>query len=103
MTTNTAGRRSFLKHAGLLGSAATISGFPKAAMALADPKPVRDEVLQAPAPSASKPEHHIKFGICGMSHDHIYGMSAAIERGGELVVAGPTRTTRSPPSNSASR
>jgi predicted dehydrogenase len=88
MTTNSAGRRSFLKRAGLLGSAATISGFPRAAMALADPKPVREEVLQAPAAAEKKPEHHIKFGICGMSHDHIYGMTGAVQRGGgELVIA----------------
>jgi predicted dehydrogenase len=46
--------------------------------------PVRSEVLQ-PAP-AQKPKHHIRFGVCGISHDHILGMVAAIQRGGgELV------------------
>jgi len=33
-----------------------------------------------------KPTHHIRFGVCGMSHDHIHGMIGAIQRGGgELV------------------
>ena len=35
-----------------------------------------------------KPEHSIRFAVCGMSHDHIYGMVGAIQRGGgELVAA----------------
>ena len=34
------------------------------------------------------PQYHIKFAVCGMSHDHIYGMIGAIQRGGgELVAA----------------
>jgi predicted dehydrogenase len=87
--TKTGGRRSFLKHAGLMGSAATMGGFPHTAMAFGgEAGRVREEVLQAPATLQEKPKHHIKFGICGMSHDHIHGMSAAIQRGGgELVVA----------------
>ncbi len=44
------------------------------------------EVLQ-PGPEV-KPKHSIRFGVCGMSHDHIHGMIKAIERGGgELVAA----------------
>jgi len=40
-----------------------------------------------PSPQ-SKPEHSIRFAVCGMSHDHIYGMVGAIQRGGgELVAA----------------
>jgi predicted dehydrogenase len=35
-----------------------------------------------------KPQHSIRFAVCGMSHDHIYGMVGAIQRGGgELVAA----------------
>jgi predicted dehydrogenase len=35
-----------------------------------------------------KPKHSIKFAVCGISHDHIYGMIGAIQRGGgELVAA----------------
>ena len=32
------------------------------------------------------PTHHIRFAVCGISHDHIHGMIGAIQRGGgELV------------------
>ncbi len=41
-----------------------------------------------PRPPESKPQHSIRFAVCGMSHDHIYGMVGAIQRGGgELVAA----------------
>jgi predicted dehydrogenase len=51
---------------------------------------VEDAVVpaQAPAESAAAPKYHIKFAVCGMSHDHIYGMIGAVQRGGgELVAA----------------
>ncbi len=33
-------------------------------------------------------KHHIKFAVCGMSHDHVNGMIGAVQRGGgELVAA----------------
>src|SRR5437868_1622158 len=39
-----------------------------------------------PAAPEEKPKHHIRFGVCGISHDHIHGMIGAIVRGGgELV------------------
>jgi predicted dehydrogenase len=37
-----------------------------------------------PLPAASRP---VKFAVCGMSHDHIYGMVGAIQRGGGVLVA----------------
>jgi predicted dehydrogenase len=41
-----------------------------------------------PAQAEEAPKYHIKFAVCGMSHDHIYGMIGAIQRGGgELVAA----------------
>ena len=41
-----------------------------------------------PRQEPTKPEHSIRFAVCGMSHDHIYGMVGAIQRGGgELVAA----------------
>ena len=84
----TGGRRNFLKHAGLAGSAATVGAFPGLMASPAYAGAVREEVLRAPAQAEAAPKHHIRFGVCGMSHDHIYGMSGAIERGGgELVVA----------------
>jgi len=48
--------------------------------------PVEDAVIRAQDDEA--PKFHIKFAVCGMSHDHIYGMVGAIQRGGgELVAA----------------
>ncbi|HEY4077227.1 MAG TPA: Gfo/Idh/MocA family oxidoreductase [Rhizomicrobium sp.] len=68
-----AGRRDFLLAAGV------------AAMAFA-PGDVQAETLP-PAPT-EKPKHHIRFAVCGISHDHIHGMIAAIRRGGGELVAG---------------
>ncbi len=42
----------------------------------------------APVQADEAPKYHIKFAVCGMSHDHIYGMIGAVQRGGgELVAA----------------
>lgn len=47
---------------------------------------IEDAVL--PVQAEESPKYHIKFAVCGMSHDHIYGMAGAIQRGGgELVAA----------------
>jgi predicted dehydrogenase len=88
MISGFAGRRDFLKQAGL-GSVAMMTGLPETAIALAsEPGRVIETVLQAPASAEEAPRNHIKFAVCGMSHDHIYGMIAAIQRGGgELVAA----------------
>ena len=87
MKRESTGRRDFLKAAGLMGSAAVMSAFPAGAMELGgEVGRVREEMPQAPAQAAAK--YHIKFGVCGMSHDHVYGMIGAVERGGgELVCA----------------
>jgi predicted dehydrogenase len=34
-----------------------------------------------------KPRHHIRFAVCGISHDHVHGMIGAIQRGGGELVA----------------
>jgi predicted dehydrogenase len=84
------GRRDFLKRAGAIGSMAmgsVMAGLPQGAFALAStPGAIREESL---APQEQEPpKYHIKFGVCGMSHDHIYGMVGAMQRGGgELVSA----------------
>ena len=67
-------RREILEAA---GSAALM------AMAIA-PASAQTETL---APAAQEaPKHHIRFGVCGVSHDHIHGMIGAVQRGGgELV------------------
>jgi predicted dehydrogenase len=77
-------RRDFLMHA---GSIAMVAGLSQGATAFASGTAgVIEDVLQ---PEQSEPpKHHIKFAVCGMSHDHIYGMVGAIQRGGgELVAA----------------
>jgi len=72
-------RREFLMQLGL-GSAAMLAGVAAApADAVAETLP--------PTPQ-EKPKHHIRFGVCGISHDHIHSMIGAIQRGGgELVSA----------------
>ena len=66
-------RRDFLLAAGL-GSAA---------LALAAGE-VKAEVL--PPVKEAPPQHHIKFAVCGISHDHVYSMIGAIQRGGGEMV-----------------
>ena len=80
-------RRDFLRNAGTLGSISLISGLPANAAAFAAiPTTIVEDAVQEQ--SAEPPQHHIKFAVCGMSHDHIYGMVGAIQRGGgELVAA----------------
>jgi len=94
MTSGSAGRREFLRRAGLFGSAAIVAGVPEGAMALVGMKGdglsggSAVERVALPAQQAEAPQYHIKFGVCGVSHDHIYGMIGAVERGGgELAVA----------------
>ncbi len=71
MDSKATGRRSFLKQAGLMGSMAMIAGLPEVAMA-GGAGSIREETLAAQEPEP--PKYHIKFAVCGMSHDHIYGM-----------------------------
>jgi len=40
-----------------------------------------------PALPVEKPRHHIRFAVCGVSHDHIHGMIGAVTRGGGELVA----------------
>jgi predicted dehydrogenase len=77
-------RRDFLKRAGAMGSMAMMAALPE--FAGASSGRVSEESL---APQEQEPpKYHIKFGVCGMSHDHIYGMVGAVQRGGgELVSA----------------
>jgi predicted dehydrogenase len=77
--TDSNARRDFIAAAGL-GSLAMM------AAGSAMPGRVIAETLAASA--EEPPKHHIRFAVCGMSHDHIYGMTAALQRGGgELVAA----------------
>jgi len=83
-------RREFLKQAGLvgsMGSAAMMTMLPEGAAAWGGGEPhVTAESL--PAQPEEAPKYHIRFAVCGMSHDHIRGMIGAVQRGGgELVAA----------------
>ncbi|MGI4829735.1 MAG: Gfo/Idh/MocA family protein [Janthinobacterium lividum] len=78
-------RRSFLRSAGAVGMAAALPfGF---ASAGAEAQVVsQTELAQSNQPPIAKPSRPVRFGVCGMSHDHIYGMTDAMIRGGgELV------------------
>jgi predicted dehydrogenase len=78
-------RRSFLQTLSVTGLAAAL---PESAFAR--PREhngiVHDEILSEPDADA-KPKYSIRFAVCGMSHDHIYGMVGAVERGGGTLVA----------------
>jgi predicted dehydrogenase len=80
-------RREFLKQVSSLGSAALLAGLPRSAMAFGGASGVVQEAV-APAQAVEAPKYHIKFAVCGMSHDHVLGMIGAVQRGGgELVAA----------------
>jgi predicted dehydrogenase len=85
------GRRAFMHALGMhaLGPGGLASAFRGA---FADSgsnaaQPVM-EVVQAGNAAMPMPTESIRFAVCGMSHDHIYGMTEAIRRGGgKLVLA----------------
>jgi predicted dehydrogenase len=80
-------RRDFLKRASLMGSIAMFGG--RSAGSLPPAGGIKSAIEESlPVQSEETPKYHIKFAVCGMSHDHIYGMIGAIQRGGgELVAA----------------
>jgi predicted dehydrogenase len=69
-------RRDFLRQAGFAGMLAgvTPSLFGQSSGAFT--------VEKADATPPTPPKHHIKFGVIGLDHAHIYSMSAAVKRGG---------------------
>ena len=73
------GRRDFLRGVGATGLMAGVPAFGSV-----DPARVVHEVA---APGAyggqAAPKYSVKFAVCGMSHDHIYGMVEAVKRGGD--------------------
>ena len=75
-------RRAILR---TLGATGALVALPKAVMGAAQLESPTQEVLQ-PEPE-SKPIYSIRFGVCGMSHDHIHSMVKAVERGGGQLVA----------------
>ena len=80
-------RRDFLKRAGLAGSFAMMPIANEGWGLGRDSKSIVEDAV-IPQQSEEPPKNHIKFAVCGMSHDHIHGMVGAIQRGGgELVSA----------------
>jgi predicted dehydrogenase len=76
-------RRSFLRG---VGAAGLLSIAPEAGAAVGPAgEHIVHEVVQATA--EEKPKYSIKFSVCGMSHDHIYGMIGAVQRGGGVLVS----------------
>ena len=72
-------RRSFLKVMGAVGMSSTLGLHPAGGH-------VVEQVAGASPDSAAKPKYSIKFGVIGLDHYHIMGMTAAVIRGGgELV------------------
>ncbi len=45
--------------------------------------PIVHETIAPQEPTV--PAHKINFAVCGMSHDHIFGMVGAVERGGGVL------------------
>ncbi|HEX5433738.1 MAG TPA: Gfo/Idh/MocA family oxidoreductase, partial [Candidatus Angelobacter sp.] len=88
MKIESAGRRDFLRQAGLMGSIAMMAGLPEKALAMGGLGARITQDAAAEARTTEAPSHHIRFAVCGMSHDHIYGMAGAVQRGGgELAAA----------------
>jgi predicted dehydrogenase len=90
MSEDTVGRRAFLKGAagGVLGSAGMLTGLSSAALGMepGDPR-VTYEVAQPNQDAQAAPKYTVKFAVCGMAHDHVYGMIGAMQRGGGILVA----------------
>ena len=79
------GRRSFLK---TMGAAGMLSALPEAAFGLhAAPGSIVTEIAQLGDDTDAKPEYSIKFGVIGLDHPHILGITAAVIRGGGVLAA----------------
>ena len=86
MTMDALNRRSFLK--GVSG-AGMMSVLPGGAFGLhtVETGHIIHEVAESVQDPHPQPKDSIRFSVCGMSHDHIYGMVGAILRGGGVLVA----------------
>jgi predicted dehydrogenase len=81
-------RRAFLQTLGMqsLGATGLLSAFPQGALAAqaAVAGAIEEQLQPEPEP---EPKYSIRFAVCGMSHDHIYGMVGAIQHGGGMLVS----------------
>ena len=77
-------RRAFLQS---LGAAGMATALPEAVFAWSNSGGnVLHEIAQS-TPENATSKHSIQFAVCGISHDHIYGMVGAMQRGGGVLVA----------------
>ena len=78
-------RRSFLQ---TLGATGLLSALPERAFGKAPARATAAyETVEPYQDADAKPRYSIRFAVCGMSHDHIYGMVGAMQRGGGVLVA----------------
>jgi predicted dehydrogenase len=85
MANNIFDRRSIIK---TLCAAGASSAFPAMASGLhPGDGHIVHEIAGSGLGAQETPKHSIKFAVCGMSHDHIYGMVSAIQSGGGVLVA----------------
>jgi predicted dehydrogenase len=78
-------RRMFLQR---MGTAGLMGVLPESALAASfGGGHVAHETVMPAQDAEAKPRYSIRFAVCGMSHDHIYGMVGAIQRGGGVLVA----------------
>jgi predicted dehydrogenase len=79
------GRRNFIK---TVGAAGMLSAIPEAAFGLhGGSGSIVHEVAASGADADAKPKYSIKFGVIGLDHAHIMGITAAVIRGGGELAA----------------
>jgi hypothetical protein len=78
-------RRSFLK---TMGAAGMLSALPEAAFGLhAGGRDIASEVAPPGVDADAAPKLRIRFGVIGLDHAHVMGITAAVIRGGGELVA----------------
>jgi len=60
-----------------------MAGLPGAALAF---QPAEVQEVTVPATPPEKPKYSIKFAVIGLDHNHIYGITDAVKRGGGQLV-----------------
>lgn len=82
---NSVNRRSLLK---AMGSTGLVSAVAEAAVELgAKHNQAVQTTASASANPEEKPKHSIRFAVIGVDHNHIHGITAAMQRGGGELVA----------------
>jgi predicted dehydrogenase len=85
MRNDSFGRRSFLK---TMSAAGMLSALPESAFGLRmGTGQVAQEVAGPGQDPTSMPKHSINFGVIGLDHNHIMGITAAVIRGGGKLAA----------------